>query len=318
MKVVITGGAGQIAYSLVSHLLDGSIFKEPIDLYLLEIEPAMTALQGVIMELYDANLSFKSIVGTSNAVEAFKDADYAILVGAFPRKQGMDRKDLLKANVNIFKQQGEALNHANPSCKVIVVGNPANTNAYIASHYCSKLPKSAFTALTKLDENRLKIQLALHLKCPVNEIENCFIYGNHSNTQVPDLFNATVNGTSISKMNKSLNTEDVDRILDIVVNRGAAIIKARQLSSALSAARAIADHLKSLHCGTNGKLISMGIYTENVKGVPDGLVFSVPCRVEQGKIIANEIQLHDSLKERFQKTIAELSEEKEEALKHVQ
>eukprot|EP00835_Amoeboradix_gromovi_P004919 NODE_418_length_8967_cov_0.347429.p5 type:complete len:176 gc:universal NODE_418_length_8967_cov_0.347429:8215-7688(-) len=174
VKIAVSGAAGQISYALLSHLLNGSVFKEKVDLNLLEIAPALESLNGVIMELYDSALPFTGkLVGTSDPNEAFKDIDYAILVGAMPRKEGMDRKDLLKANVGIFKIQGTALNNAKPTCKVLVVGNPANTNALVASHYCKTIPKANFSALTKLDENRAKVHLS-------NVGSNCIETKHHS------------------------------------------------------------------------------------------------------------------------------------------
>ena len=313
VKVAVTGAAGQISYALLSHLLNGSVFKEGeiVDLNLLEIEPALPALQGVIMELYDCAFPFTgTLLGTSDPNVAFKDADYAILVGAMPRKEGMDRKDLLKANVGIFKTQGLALQHAKPTCKVLVVGNPANTNALVAAHYCTTIPKSNFTALTKLDENRASAQLALQLKTTANNIKNMIIYGNHSNTQVPDPSHATYNDQPITELVDAqwLNTT----FKDTVISRGAAVIKARKLSSAMSAAKAIADHLTVWHHGTPlNAFISMGVYTTGKEsGIPSDLIFSLPVHIAKGQWTVAVIPNNTPP---IQATIQELMQEKQEA-----
>ena len=323
VKVAVSGAAGQISYALLSHLLNGSVFKdEKVDLNLLEIQPALESLNGVIMELYDSALPYTGkLVGTADPNEAFKDVDYAILVGAMPRKEGMDRKDLLKANVGIFKVQGTALNNAKPTCQVLVVGNPANTNALVAAHYCTTIPKSNFTALTKLDENRAKAQIALKLNTTADKVKNVVIYGNHSNTQVPDPFSAFVELNGKKQFVKDivdasfLKTE----FMDTVITRGAAVIKARKLSSAMSAAKAIADHVSLIHHGTpENEFTSMGVYTQSTLDLPDGLIFSLPVVIKNQKWSLANVKIDPSLAQKYQATIAELSEEKKEAMAFVQ
>merc|ERR1712121_483331 len=237
IKVVVTGAAGQIAYSLLHQIASGSVFGEnqPLHLHLLDIGPMMSVLNGVVMEIQDAALPcLRSVVTTGSAEEAFNDVDAAFLVGAMPRKEGMERKDLLAANVKIFKVQGEALDkHAKKSVKVLVVGNPANTNALICSHYAPSIPKENFSAMTRLDQNRAAAQLAAKLGQPISAIKKVTIWGNHSSTQFPDASQATCNGDKVSLEQAWLETEFVPT----VQKRGAAVIAARKLSSAMSAAK---------------------------------------------------------------------------------
>merc|ERR1719389_1518423 len=246
LRVVITGAAGQIAYSLIYQVASGYVFgmNQPLILHLLDITPMMGVLGGVVMEIQDSALPLvRQVVPTDDASVAFKDIDAAFMVGAMPRREGMERKDLLAANVKIFKVQGEALDkYAKKTVKVLVVGNPANTNALIISHYAPSIPKTNFSAMTRLDQNRAAAQLAAKLDQPISAVKGVIIWGNHSSTQFPDAEHATIAGKRAAEV-----IQDADwlgaQFVPTVQKRGAAVIAARKLSSAMSAAKAACDHM---------------------------------------------------------------------------
>ncbi|KAK0175017.1 hypothetical protein PV327_008802 [Microctonus hyperodae] len=325
INVVVTGAAGQIAYSLLYQLAVGSVFgpEQPINLRLLDIELMMNVLQGVVMELEDLALPLlREILPTADPAVAFKDADAAFLVGAMPRKQGMERKDLLAANVNIFKDQGEALDKfARKDVKVLVVGNPANTNALICSHYAPSIPKENFTAMTRLDQNRAQALVASHLGVQVDQVKNVIIWGNHSSTQYPDVTHATVNLSKTGKGvisvpeavkdNEWLNGEFVSAIQ----KRGAAVIAARKMSSAMSAAKAAGDHMRDWFNGTkDGQWVSMGVVSDGSYGIPKDIVFSFPVTIKNKKFsIVQGLEISDFSRSKLNITAEELGEECKEA-----
>lgn len=316
LRVVITGAAGQIAYSLIYQVASGYVFGEdqPLILHLLDIAPMMGVLNGVVMEINDCALPLVSdVVATDDPNVGFKDIDAAFLVGAMPRKEGMERKDLLAANVKIFKVQGEALDKfAKKSVKVLVVGNPANTNALICSHYAPSIPKENFSAMTRLDQNRAAAQLAAKLSQPISAIRKVTIWGNHSSTQFPDASQATCNQEAISLDQTWLETEFVPT----VQKRGAAVIAARKLSSAMSAAKAASDHMKSWFSSTpDNDWVSMGVFSDGSYGTPVGVMFSFPITIKDGKwSIVQGLQLSDFAKEKLSLTGKELCDEREEAM----
>jgi len=284
LRVVITGAAGQIAYSLIYQVASGYVFgpDQPLVLHLLDITPMMGVLNGVVMEIQDCAMPLvRETVATDDPNVAFKDIDAAFLVGAMPRKEGMERKDLLAANVKIFKVQGEALDKfAKKSVKVLVVGNPANTNALICSHYAPSIPKENFSAMTRLDQNRAAAQLANKLNQPISAIKRVTIWGNHSSTQFPDAAQATCNGELVSLDQTWLETEFVPT----VQKRGAAVIAARKLSSAMSAAKAASDHMKSWFSSTPADdWVSMGVFSDGSYNTPEGVMFSFPITIKDGK-----------------------------------
>ncbi|XP_012253620.2 malate dehydrogenase, cytoplasmic isoform X2 [Athalia rosae] len=322
INVVVTGAAGQIAYSLLYQLAAGSVFgpEQPINLRLLDIPPMMDVLQGVVMELEDLALSLlREVTPTADPAVAFKDAAAAFLVGAMPRKQGMERKDLLAANVKIFKVQGEALDKfARKDIKVLVVGNPANTNALICSHYAPSIPKENFTAMTRLDQNRAQAALAARLSVPVDKVENVIIWGNHSSTQFADASHAVATLPSGAKPvpaaindNAWLNGEFLEKIQ----KRGAAVIAARKMSSAMSAAKAAGDHMKDWWIGTQpGKWVSMGVVSDGSYGIPRDIVFSFPVTVENHQFkIVQGLSISDFARSKLNITAKELEEERTEA-----
>lgn len=258
IKVVITGAAGQIAYSLLYMIARGEVFgkNQKLVLHLLDIPPMMGVLEGVVMELADcASSLLEHVVPTADPEVAFKDVSAAFLVGAMPRKEGMERKDLLAANVMIFKVQGQALDkYAKKDVKVLVVGNPANTNALVCSHYAPSIPKENFTAMTRLDQNRAKAQIASKLGIAVDDVKNVVIWGNHSSTQFPDVCNATATGGGVKKsVNEAIGNAAYlqNEFVATVQKRGAAVIAARKMSSAMSAAKAACDHMHDWWNGTN-------------------------------------------------------------------
>jgi malate dehydrogenase len=316
IRVLITGAAGQIGYSLVPLVASGQVFgpTQPVILHLLDIPPMAGVLNGVVMEVNDcAYPLLDSIVATTDETEAFTGVDAAFLVGSMPRREGMERKDLLAANVKIFKSQGKALaNHSNPNVKVLVVGNPANTNALIAAKYAApKIPIQNFTAMTRLDQNRAVNQFAAKNNAKVKEVSRVIIWGNHSSTQFPDISNALVRGQPVT-----FEGHD-DAFIQLIQKRGAAVIAARKLSSAMSAAKAAADHMHDWWNGTS-EWVSMGVISDGTKyNAPDGVVFSFPVTVDaktkEWKIVDN-VPLDDVAKQRLKVTGDELVEERTEAL----
>jgi len=324
LKVLVTGAAGQIAYSLLFSIAKGDVFgkDQPIALVMLDIPPMAQSLQGVHMELEDCALpNLKSVVATSNVQEAFTGIDYAVLVGAMPRREGMERKDLLKANVKIFSDQGKALDaFAKKSVKVLVVGNPANTNCLIASRSAPSIPSTQFTCLTRLDQNRAQAQIAMRLGVATSAVSNVTIWGNHSSTQYPDVSHGTVNINGETKSIKEAVNDDNwlhGEFIKTVQTRGGAVIKARKLSSAMSAAKAIGDHLRDWHFGRSDGWTSMGVVTDGKHyGIPEQLVYSMPCNISQkGEWTIEEgLEISDFSREKMTATCNELKEEKETAV----
>jgi malate dehydrogenase len=324
IRIVITGAAGQIAYSLIHQICNGDVFgkDQSVILHLLDITPMLGVLQGVVMEIEDTALPLvKGVVPTDSEETAFKDVDVALFVGAMPRKEGMERKDLLSANVKIFKSQGTALDKfAKKSVKVLVVGNPANTNCYILAHYAPSIPRENFTCLTRLDHNRATGQVASRLKVSPDAVKNVTIWGNHSSTQFPDLRSATVtiNGKEVPVYEAIKDDNWIKNdFVSIVQKRGAAVIAARKLSSAMSAAKAICDHMRDWWQGTNdNESVSVGLISDGSYDVEKGLVFSYPVQIKNGKItIVQGLKLDDWSREMLDKTQKELVEEKNDALK---
>jgi len=319
IKVVVTGAAGQIAYSLLHQIASGSVFGEnqPVILHLLDIAPMMNVLGGVVMELQDCALPLvRDIIATDDACVAFKDIDAAFMVGAMPRREGMERKDLLAANVKIFKVQGQAMDKlAKKSVKVLVVGNPANTNALIISHYAPSIPKENISAMTRLDHNRLAAQVALKTGCKVEDVRKVTIWGNHSSTQYPDITHCTIRGQSIANMIKDDNWIK-ETLVPTVQSRGAAVIAARKLSSAMSAAKAACDHMKSWWIGTQpGDWVSMAVFSDGSYNTPHGVMFSFPVTCTGGKwTIVKDLSMSEYSKSKLAASGAELCDERDEAL----
>ncbi|GCC37469.1 malate dehydrogenase, cytoplasmic-like [Chiloscyllium punctatum] len=323
IKVLVTGAAGQIAYSLIYNIAKGDVFgnDQPIILVLLDIAPMMSVLEGVVMEIRDCAFQLVcEIIATDKEEEAFKDIDVAILVGSMPRREGMERKDLLQANAKIFKSQGYSLDKfAKKSVKVLVVGNPANTNCLTAIKCAPSIPKENFSCLTRLDHNRAKAQIAFKLGVPSSDVKNVIIWGNHSSTQYPDVTHATVKvkgkEMSIYDAVKDDNWLKGD-FITTVQQRGAAVIKARKLSSAMSAAKAISDHMRTLWFGTaEDEWVSMGVISDgNPYGVPNDLVFSFPVQIKNKTWgIVQCLKISDFSCEKLKVTAKELLEEKETA-----
>ncbi len=314
VRVTITGAAGQIGYQLAFRIASGQMLgaDQPVILQLLEIPPALPALNGVVMELDDCAFStLAGIVATDDPEVAFKDSDYALLVGARPRGPGMERKDLLEANAAIFSVQGKAMNdHANRDIKVLVVGNPANTNALIASSNAPDLNPRNFTAMTRLDHNRAMAKLAAKTNSHVNNITCMTIWGNHSATQYPDVNHASISGESASSQVDQdwLASEFIPK----VQQRGAAIIEARGASSAASAASAAIDHMHDWALGTpDGDWVSMAIPADGSYGIEAGIVYSYPVRCSGGDYqIVQGLSIDDFSRERMNATESELREER--------
>ena len=315
VRVAVTGAAGQISYSLLFRIASGEMLgkDQPVILQLLEITPALEALKGVAMELEDCAFPLLAgIVQTDDATVAFKDAEYALLVGARPRGPGMERKDLLEANAAIFSAQGKALNDvAARNVKVLVVGNPANTNALIAQRNAPDLDPRNFTAMTRLDHNRALSQLANKTDSTVNDITHMIIWGNHSATQYPDLHQAKVNGEdAMGKVDQEWYEND---FIPTVQQRGAAIIKARGASSAASAANAAIDHMRDWALGTaEGDWTSMGVYSDGSYGIQEGLIYSFPCTCKNGDWeIVQGVDINDFSRGKMTATEQELAEERD-------
>ncbi len=321
IRVAVTGAAGNISYAMLFRIASGEMLgkDQPIILQLLEITPALDALNGVVMELQDCAFPLLAdIIQTDDAKVAFKDIDYALLVGARPRGPGMERNDLLEANAAIFSAQGKALNEvASRDVKVLVVGNPANTNAVIAQRNAPDLDPRNFTAMTRLDHNRAISQLAEKTDSTVNDVQKMIIWGNHSSTQYPDLTACTVNDKPALEL--------VDRdwyentYIPDVQKRGAAIIKARGASSAASAANAAIAHMRTWTMGTDeNDWVSMGVYSNGEYGIAKGLIYSFPCTCSNGdwSIVEGVDVSSDFSKEKMAATEQELSEERD-AVSHL-
>lgn len=314
MRVAITGAAGNIGYALAFRIAYGDMLgaDQPVILQLLEIPQAQDALKGVVMELNDCAFPLlQDVIISDDPNVAFKDIDVALLVGARPRGPGMERKDLLEANAAIFSAQGKALNdNAKKDVKVLVVGNPANTNAMIASANAPDIDATQFTAMMRLDHNRAMSQLAEKTGCATTDIDQMIVWGNHSATQYPDLSQCTINGESAkAKVDQSWIEDD---FIPTVQQRGAAIIKARGASSAASAASAAIDHIRDWHLGTNGKWVSMGIPADGSYGIGEGIMYSYPVTCENGKYtIVQGLEVDDFSRARMDATEAELREERE-------
>ena len=320
VRVAVTGAAGQIGYSLLFRIASGAVFgpDQPVILQMLEITPALGALEGVAMELDDCAFPLLAgMVRTDNAETAFGDADAAFLVGAMPRKDGMERGDLLSANGGIFKPQGQAIAAAaKKDVKVLVVGNPANTNALIAMNNAKGMDPRRFTAMTRLDHNRAVSQLAAKVGRPVSSIKKMTIWGNHSSTQYPDLFHCEVDGKNAAALVNDQNWLEND-FIPTVAKRGAAIIKARGLSSAASAANAAIDHMHSWALGTaNGDWVSMAVPSDGSYGVPEGIISSFPCTCSGGEWkIVQGLDIDAFSRSRIDASVAELVEERDEVRK---
>jgi malate dehydrogenase len=315
VRVAVTGAAGQIGYALNFRIASGAMLgpDQPVILQLLEVPQAQEALKGVVMELNDCAFPLLAdVVATDRPEEAFKDADYALLVGARPRGPGMERKDLLEANAQIFSVQGKAMDqHASRDIRVLVVGNPANTNALIAASNAKSLDRRQFTAMTRLDHNRAVYQIAAKLGQHVNDVRRVTIWGNHSSTQYPDLHHATVGGKA------ALEQVDAgwyaDEFIPVVQQRGAAIIKARGSSSAASAASAAIDHMRTWALGSaEGDWVSMGIPSDGSYGIPEGVVYSYPVICKNGQYqIVQGLEINGFSRARMDATYQELNEERE-------
>ncbi|MDP1697137.1 MAG: malate dehydrogenase [Xanthomonadaceae bacterium] len=316
IRVAITGAAGQIGYSLLFRIASGEMLgkDQPVILQLLELpmEKAQAALKGVMMELDDCAFPLLAgMVGSDDPMVAFKDADVALLVGAMPRGPGMERKDLLLKNAEIFTVQGKALNAvASRNVKVLVVGNPANTNAYIAMKSAPDLDPRNFTAMLRLDHNRALSQLAHKASVPVGDIQRLIVWGNHSPTMYPDYRFASINGKPL----KDTINDDVwncDSFIPTVGKRGAAIIEARGLSSAASAANAAIDHIHDWLLGSNGEWVTMGVPSDGSYGIPEGVIYGVPVVTKAGHYeLVRDLPIDDFSRERMNKTLAELEEER--------
>ena len=315
--VAVTGAAGQIGYSLLPRIARGDIFGPdvPVIIQCLEIPPAMNALRGVLMELEDCAFPLlEGMVGSDDPMVAFKDVDLALLVGSKPRSKGMERKDLILTNGPIFVGQGKALDAvAKPDARVVVVGNPCNTNSLIALHNAPGIPKQNWSAMTQLDHNRAKAQIAVRVGAHFKDVQNVIIWGNHSNTQYPDWHHATVDGKPAAEVvadHAWLQNE----FIKTVQERGKAIIEARGLSSAMSAANAALGHSRYLFQGTPaGEWTSMAVYSDGSYGVPEGLMSSFPvtCKGDGTHEIVQGLEFNDFGKERLAVTVKELEGERE-------
>ena len=313
VRVTVTGAAGQIGYALLFRIASGDMLgkDQPVVLQLLEIPPAMDAVRGVVMELEDCAFSLvREIIATDDADVAFAGTDYALLVGSRPRSKGMERKDLIEANAAIFSVQGRALNeHASGDVKVLVVGNPANTNALIAQRNAPDIDPRRFTAMTRLDHNRAMAQLAMKTGKHVTDVEGVCIWGNHSATQYPDLHDARVAGKrALELVDMSWYTGE---FIPTVQQRGAAVIEARGASSAASAANAAIDHMRDWALGSDG-VVSMGVYSDGSYGIDKGLIYSYPVTCANGDwSIVEGREINDFSREKMTATERELQEERD-------
>lgn len=315
IKVAVTGAAGQIAYSLLFRIANGDIFgaDQPVELSLIEIEPALNALNGVKMELDDCAFPLlASVKCTADLTDGFKDVNWAILVGSVPRKKGMERSDLLSINGKIFVGQGKAIAaNAAKDVRVFVVGNPCNTNCWIAMSNATGIPADRWFAMTMLDQNRASAQLAQKANVAVSEVTNVTIWGNHSSTQYPDFFNAKIGGKPATDVIKDINWLEND-FIPIVQKRGAAIIEARGLSSAASAANAAIDTVRSLVTPTPaGQWFSVGVCSNGQYGTPKGIITSLPVRTDDGKswYVVEGLDINEFSRNKIDASNAELLEE---------
>jgi malate dehydrogenase len=316
VRVAITGAAGQIGYSLLFRVASGQLLgpDQPIVLHLLEITPALGSLEGVVMELEDCAFPLLAgVVATDDANRAFDGIEYGLLVGSRPRTKGMERADLLEANGAIFTAQGKALSdRAADSVRILVVGNPANTNCLIAMNNASAIPGERFTAMTRLDHNRAKAQLAKKAGVPVTEVTRMTIWGNHSATQYPDIFHAEVGGEPAAEVVSDRDWLEND-FIPTVQQRGAAIIEARGASSAASAANAAVNHVHDWVHGTpEGDWVSMAVPSDGSYGVAQGLLSSFPCVCRDGQWeIVQGLEWDDFSRQRIERSVAELEEERD-------
>ncbi|CAI8606655.1 unnamed protein product [Vicia faba] len=319
VTILVTGAAGQIGYALVPMIARGMVLgpNQPVILHMLETEAGFEALKGVKMELIDAAFPLlKGVVITTDVVEACKDVNIAVMVAGIPRKEGMERKDVMSRNVSIYKAQASALEeHAAADCKVLVVANPANTNALILKEFAPSIPEKNITCLTRLDHNRALGQISEKLNVHVSDVKNVIIWGNHSSTQYPDVNHATVATSNGQKNVRELVSDDYwlnNEFITTVQQRGGAIIKARKLSSALSAASAACDHIHDWVVGTpKGTWVSMGVYSDGSYGIQPGLIYSFPVTCDKGEwSIVQGLKIDELSREKLDKTAQELIEEK--------
>jgi malate dehydrogenase len=316
VRVMVTGAAGQIGYALLFRIAAGEMFgpHTKVILHLLELPQAVTHLKGVVMELQDCAFPLlKDVIATSDLQEATHQINWALLVGAVPRKAGMERKDLLEINAGIFSKQGKAINdYAADDVRVLVVGNPCNTNCLITMQYAKDRPRECFYAMTRLDENRARAQLAMKAKVDISAIAHMNIWGNHSSTQYPDFYNATINGRPALEV---IQDEPwlKEKFIALIQERGAEVIKARGASSAASAANAIIGTVKSLQNDSlPGERFSVACSSRGDYGVPEGIIYSFPCHVQQGKFsIVTGIHHNDFAKEKLRLTLDELLAERD-------
>ena len=314
VRITVTGAAGQIGYGILFRIASGQMLgpNTPVILQLLEVTPALGALNGVKMELDDCAYGpLVDVITTDDANVAFGDADIALLIGAMPRKDGMERADLLTANGGIFKPQGRAIaKNAKKNVKVLVVGNPANTNAFIAMSNAAEIDPKQFTAMTRLDHNRAKTQLAQKAGAHVTDIAGLAIWGNHSATQYPDLFHATVAGRTAPELVDEAWVSET--FIPTVQQRGAAIIEARGLSSAASAANAATEHMRDWALGAQDAIVSMGIYSDGSYGIPEGTMYGVPVTCQGGEYQrVTGLEIDAFSRERMDLTLKELIEERD-------
>ena len=324
IKVAVTGAAGQIGYALLFRIAAGEMFGRDaeVDLSLLELEKILPALQGVVMELEDcAYPLLRSVSISADPSVAFKDIDWALLVGSVPRKDGMERSDLLKINGGVFTVQGQALSSsAKPTCKILVVGNPCNTNAFIAKSVCKNIPPKNFFAMTMLDQNRARTQLAQKSAMPVNQVKNVAIWGNHSATQYPDFYHATIGGRPATEV--ILDEQWLKgSFIETVQKRGAAVIKARGLSSAASAANAVIDTVRNITTPTpSGEFFSAAVSSDGSYGVEPGIMFGFPLRSNGRECsIVTDLKHNEFSQAKIKATLGELLAEKkavEEIIPH--
>lgn len=315
IKVAVTGAAGQIGYALLFRIASGELFgpEQPVALHLIEIPAALNALEGVVMELHDCAFPLlQSIVPTADLDEGFRDINWALLVGSVPRKAGMERKDLLGINGKIFTGQGRAIEkNAAADVRVLVVGNPCNTNCLIAMNNAKSVPSDRWFAMTRLDENRAKSQLAAKAGAHVTDVTNLAIWGNHSSTQYPDFYNAKINGKPVPSVIPDENWLQ-NTFIPTVQQRGAAIIKARGASSAASAANAVVDTVRSLMTPTPaGDWCSVGICSDGSYGIEEGIISSFPIRTAgSGREVVQGLKLTNFSRLKIDASIAELQEER--------